>query len=145
MDEHLSIGELSKNSGVKVVTIRYYEQVGLLPAPARTEGNYRTYNREHANRLSFIRRCRDLGFPLDQVRDLLRLSSQDAPSCEDVCTLAAAHLQSIEEKVADLKRLAAELRRMSASCSGSLPMSECRIIESLTRDLHVRAVQELGS
>lgn len=136
MDEHLSIGELAKKSGVKVVTIRYYEQIGLLATPARTEGNYRTYNREHASRLGFIRRCRDLGFPLNQVRDLLRLASEDAPSCEEVCILAAGHLQSIEQKVADLKRLAAELRRMSASCSGSLPMSECRIIEALTQDLH---------
>lgn len=136
MDEHLSIGELAKKSGVKVVTIRYYEHIDLLPAPARTEGNYRTYNREHASRLSFIRRCRDLGFPLDQVRDLLRLSSEDAPSCEEVCHLAARHLQSIEDKVADLERLAAELRRMSASCSGSLPMSDCRIIEALAQDVH---------
>lgn len=134
MDEHFSIGELAKKSGVKVVTIRYYEQIGLLPTPARTEGNYRAYNREHASRLSFIRRCRDLGFPLDQVRDLLRLSSEDAPSCEEVCRLAAEHLQSIEEKVADLERLAAELRRMSASCSGSLPISECRIIEALSQE-----------
>ncbi len=135
MDEHLSIGELAKKSGVKVVTIRYYEQIGLLAAPERTEGNYRTYNREHASRLSFIRRCRDLGFPLDQVRDLLRLSSEDAPSCEEVCGLASRHLQSIEDKIADLERLAAELRRMSASCSGSLPMSDCRIIEALAQDV----------
>lgn len=136
MVELLSIGELAKKSGVKVVTIRYYEQIGLLPAPARTEGNYRAYDREHASRLGFIRRGRDLGFTLDQVRDLLRLSSEDAPTCEEVCDLAARHLQSIESKVADLERLAAELRRMSASCSGSLPMSECRIIEALAQDLH---------
>src|ERR1700720_740241 len=74
MDERLTIGDLAKATGTKVVTVRYYEQAGLLPAPPRTSGNYRTYGADHLNRLRFIRRCRDLGFTLDQVRDLLRLS-----------------------------------------------------------------------
>ena len=134
MSNYISIGELAKETGVKVVTIRYYEQIGILPAPARTDGNYRTYGREHANRLRFIRRCRDLGFSLDQIRDLLRLSSEDAESCVDVCTIAERHSKAVEAKVADLKRLALELRRISSSCSGNKPMAECRIIEALSHD-----------
>ena len=129
----MSIGELAKKTCVKVVTIRYYEQIGVLPAPRRTAGNYRTYSEEHAQRLRFIRRCRDLGFSLDQVRDLFRLSTENAPSCAEVCRLAERHLKAIEGKLADLNRLASELRRISGSCSGSKPMAECRIMEALSR------------
>jgi DNA-binding transcriptional MerR regulator len=129
----MSIGKLAKETGVKVVTIRYYEQIGVLPAPARTAGNYRTYSEEHAQRLRFIRRCRDLGFSLDQVRDLFRLSTENAPSCAEVCRLAERHLKAIEDKLADLNHLASELRRISVSCSGSKPMAECRIMEALSR------------
>jgi Cd(II)/Pb(II)-responsive transcriptional regulator len=132
MSEHVSIGELAKETGVKVVTIRYYEQVRVLPPPERTQGNYRTYSREHAKRLRFIRRCRDLGFSLDEIRDLLRLSSEDAQSCADVCLIAERHLEAVQEKIADLNRLASELRSISASCNGNRPMAECRIIEALS-------------
>jgi DNA-binding transcriptional MerR regulator len=134
MGGHLSIGELAEQTGVKVVTIRYYEQIAVLPAPARTAGNYRIYSREHLRRLRFIRRCRDLGFSLHQVRDLLRLSSENAPSCAEVCRMAERHLKAIEDKLADLKRLAFELRRISASCTGDRPIGECRIIEALSRE-----------
>ena len=119
----MGIGELAKETGVKVVTIRYYEQIGVLPAPNRTGGNYRTYREEHAQRLRFIRRCRDLGFSLDQVRDLFRLSAENGPSCAEVCRVAERHLKAIEAKLADLNRLASELRRMSRSCNGSRPMA----------------------
>ena len=105
----MSIGELAKKTGVKVVTIRYYEQTGILPAAARTAGNYRIYSPEHARRLQFIRRCRDLGFSLDQVRDLSRLSAENAPSCAEVCRIAERHQKEVEDKIADLKRLASEL------------------------------------
>jgi DNA-binding transcriptional MerR regulator len=130
----LSIGELANETGVKVVTIRYYEQIGVLPAPVRTTGNYRAYDKGHAQRLRFIRRCRDLGFSLDQVRELFRLSTENTPSCADVCRIAERHLKAIEAKLADLNRLASELRRITASCSGSRPMAECRILEALSRD-----------
>jgi Cu(I)-responsive transcriptional regulator len=130
----LNIGQLAKATSVKIVTIRYYEQIGVLPAPARTTGNYRTYNEAHAQRLRFIRRCRELGFSLDQVRELFRLSTENAPSCADVSRIAERHLKAIEDKLADLNRLASELSRISASCSGSRPMAECRIMEALSRD-----------
>lgn len=134
MDKHFSIGELAKETGVKVVTVRYYEQIGLLPKPARTSGNYRAYSEEHLGRVRFIRRCRDLGFSPEQVRDLLRLSSEDLPSCAEICQIAEHHIDEIEEKIGDLKRLASKLGRISSSCTGKRPMAECRIIEALSRN-----------
>lgn len=130
----LTIGKLAKETGVKVVTIRYYETVGVLPAPSRTAGNYRTYNKDHAKRLQFIRRCRDLGFSLDQVRELLRLSSENAPSCSEVCRIADEHLRAIEFRVADLMRLASELRHISTSCNGRRPIADCRVMDALLRN-----------
>src|SRR5580692_3067052 len=94
-----SIGDLAKGTGTKVVTVRYYEQIGLLPVPSRTAGNYRTYRNEHMRRLRFIRRCRDLGFTLDQIRDLLRLSSQKDEKCAEVDRITAQHLIGIEQKI----------------------------------------------
>ena len=132
MVDQFSIGALAKEVGVKVVTIRYYEQIGILPSPERTEGNYRSYNRAHAEKLRFVRRCRELGFPLEQIRDLFRLLSENAGSCQEICAIAHRHLESVERKLADLNRLASELRRISLSCSGSKPMAECRIIEALS-------------
>src|SRR5215471_1336555 len=128
----MGIGDLAKETGVKAVTIRYYEQIGVLPVVKRTLGNYRNYGTQHVQRLRFVRRCRDFGFSLDQVRDLLRLSAENGPSCADVCEIAERHRQAVEEKIADLKRLASELRRISASCNGRRKMAECRIIEALS-------------
>ena len=130
----LTIGQLARETGVKVVTIRYYEQIGLMPVPRRTEGNYRTYTLEHCQRLRFIRRCRDLGFTLDQVRDLLRLSSEKTSVCAEVDRIADQHRRAVEEKLADLIRLAAELRRLSACCRGKGLIADCRIIEALSPD-----------
>jgi Hg(II)-responsive transcriptional regulator len=128
----MSIGELATATKVKIVTIRYYEQVGLMPAPARTEGNYRSYNNEHAHRLQFIKRLRELGFTLDEVRDLLRLSSEKSQPCDDVDRITNAHLATVEKKLQDLKKLATELRALSKRCKGGGKIAECRIIEALT-------------
>jgi DNA-binding transcriptional MerR regulator len=128
----LTIGELAKLTSTKVVTIRYYERIGLLPSPPRTSGNYRAYEREQVSRLRFIRRCRDLGFALDQVRDLLRLSSRKEQDCTEVDRLAAAHLAAVESKIADLKRLARELQRLNNCCQGGGRIADCRIIEALS-------------
>jgi DNA-binding transcriptional MerR regulator len=129
----MHIGELARETGVKVVTIRYYEEAGVLPVAQRTSGNYRNYGTQHMRRLRFVRRCRDLGFSLNQVRDLLRLSAEDGPSCTEVCRMAEQHRKSVEKKIADLKRLASELSRISASCNGRRAMADCRIIEALCR------------
>ncbi|HEY7334136.1 MAG TPA: helix-turn-helix domain-containing protein [Bryobacteraceae bacterium] len=132
MPRELNIGGLSKETGVKVVTIRFYEKIGVLAVPSRSAGNYRIYGQQHVRRLHFVRRCRELGFSLDQIVDFLRLSSEDSSSCSKVCRIAERHLKDVEAKLADLKRLATELRRINLSCNGTRPMSECRIIEALS-------------
>ena len=128
----LSIGDLAKATGTKAVTIRYYERAGLLPVPPRTSGNYRAYGGDHLHRLRFIRRCRELGFTLDQVRDLLGLSSQEDQACAEVDRITAEHLSAIEQKIAHLARLARELRRISSQCRGDGRIIDCRIIEALS-------------
>ena len=132
MKGRMTIGDLAKATGVKIVTIRYYEQAGLLPAPSRTEGNYRTYKVEHLRRLQFVRRLRDLGFGLDQVRDLLRLASDSNQACDDVDRMTHEHLATVEDKIRDLQKLASELRRLSQCCKGGGQIADCRIIEALS-------------
>jgi Cu(I)-responsive transcriptional regulator len=127
----LTIGDLAKAAETKPVTIRYYEQVGLLPSPPRTGGNYRAYGRGHLNRLRFIRRCRELGFTLEQVRELLALAEQGERDCGAVDRIALEHLKAVERKITDLERLAEELRRISTQCQGGT-IAACRIIEALS-------------
>lgn len=126
----LKIGDLSRATHTTVETIRYYEQIGLLPAPARTVGNYRAYEAGHLIRLSFIRRARDLGFTLDQVRDLLSLSDRKSESCESVDAIARAHLADVDRKIADLEALRTELDSYINQCSCGT-IADCRIIEAL--------------
>jgi len=128
---NLAIGDLAKATGTKVVTIRYYEQAGLLPAPRRTDGNYRAYEADHLRRLCFIRRCRDLGFSVAQVRELLAMTENGKLDCYAIDRIALAHLATVEQKIADLIRLAKELRRISSQCQGGT-VADCRIIEALS-------------
>ena len=121
----LKIGDLARETNTKIVTIRYYEKVGLLPAPDRSMRNYRTYERGTVERLRFIRRCRALGFSLDQVRDLLILSSDGEQPCDAVDRISAEHLAEVERKIADL-------RNISASCQGGGTVSDCRIIDAIS-------------
>lgn len=129
--EQLTVGDLAKATDTKVETIRYYERAGLLPAPARTRGNYRSYNSEQLGRLSFIRRARDLGFSLSQVRELLSLSDQRRRSCEAVDAIAREHLAEVDRKIADLAALRRELDKIISQCSHGT-VAECRIIEALS-------------
>ena len=126
----LTIGDLGKATNTKVETIRYYERIGLLATPDRTGGNYRAYGQDALARLSFIRRARDLGFSLDQVRELLTLASQDQRDCGSVDAIANSHLAEIDRKLADLAALRRELSAVIASCNGG-KIAECRILESL--------------
>lgn len=128
--EKLRIGDLARATNTKVETIRYYEQIGLLPAPSRTSGNYRTYTPEHLGRLSFIRRARDLGFTLEEVRELLSLSDQKRRSCKAVDTIARQHLADVDRKIEDLKALRTELNSVINQCKCGT-IAECRIIEAL--------------
>ena len=126
-----AIGELGRLTGTKVETIRFYERIGLLAAPARTAGNYRAYGREHLGRLSFIRRSRDLGFSLDQVRALLDLSDDRGRPCEAVDAIAKDHLAEVDRKLADLRALRRELASMIDQCRCGT-VADCRIIEALS-------------
>lgn len=130
-EKNLTIGQLARETGTNVETVRFYEKAGLLPAPARTEGNYRAYERLHLNRLSFIRRARDLGFSLDQVRALLALSDDRDQSCAAIDAIAKAHRSEVERKIADLQSLKTELDRMIDQC-GCGSVADCRIIDSLS-------------
>jgi Cu(I)-responsive transcriptional regulator len=125
-----SIGELSRATDTKVETVRYYERIGLLPKPARTEGNYRSYEPDHFSRLGFIRKARDLGFSLDQVRALLSLSDQKDRSCSDVDAIAVEHLAEVDAKIAALQRLRGELDALIHQCRLG-KIRECRIIDAL--------------
>ena len=127
----MKIGDLARATGTRVETIRFYEAEGLIPPPARSSGNYRIYEQAHLARLSFIRRARDLGFTLDQVRTLLRLADdRDAP-CAEVDAITTAHVTEIDRKLADLQALRGELVRRLDSCAGST-IADCRIIEALS-------------
>jgi Cu(I)-responsive transcriptional regulator len=126
-----TIGQLGKATGTKVETIRFYEKTGMLPAPARTEGNYRLYARAQLDRLTFIRRARDLGFSLDQVRELLHMADDREQSCTTVDAIASAHRADVERKIRDLGALKVELDRLIEQCSCGT-IAECRIIEALS-------------
>lgn len=125
----LTIGKLAAATGTKVETVRYYERAGLIAPPARTDGNYRSYRPEDLERLCFIRRTRDLGFSLDEVRALLNLAAQRDRDCGTVDKLATHHLEEIDRKIADLTALRRELASAIASCAGGT-MADCRILEA---------------
>ncbi len=135
MDEHsaplaVPIGEAARRSGVKVPTIRYYEQVGLLPAAPRTEGNRRLYDADDIRRLAFIRHARELGFEPDAIRTLLVLQDDPDQSCATADAIARSRLIEVEQRIASLTALKAELDRMVAGCAHGR-VDECRVIEIL--------------
>lgn len=130
MEKSTNIGALAKATGTKIETIRWYERVGLLPAPARTSGNYRVYDDVHLGRLSFIRRARDLGFSLEQIRALLDLAEYRERSCEAVDVIARQHLSEVDRKIADLQALRRELDSLIGQCLHG-NVAQCRIIEAL--------------
>ena len=130
------IGGLSKATGCNIETIRYYERIGLMPAPPRSAGGQRVYEEPHVRRLTFVRRGRELGFTLDEVRGLLRLVDGGDYTCEEVRTITLDHLDAVEQKITDLKQLAVVLQEMAQECAGgSIP--ECPIVEALERPRNV--------
>lgn len=126
----LSIGELSKRTRVKIPTIRYYEQMGLISAPERTAGNQRRYSKTELSRLSFIKHARDLGLKIEDIRELLTLSATPDMPCAEANHIAANHLGAIRTRIAQLQRLEAELARM-ATCHAD-NIKDCYVIESLS-------------
>jgi MerR family transcriptional regulator, mercuric resistance operon regulatory protein len=128
--EGQSIGELSRATGVKIETIRYYERIKMLPSPRRTEGGHRVYGPVEMRSLAFIRRARELGFTLDEIRALLDLGGPGKASCRDVRKIAAHHLEHIRSKIADLVELEKLLARTIAKCSGKIA-PDCPVIDVL--------------
>lgn len=129
-DRSISIGALSKLTSCNVETIRYYEKVGLLPEPPRTVGGHRLYSNIHARRLGFIRRGRELGFTLAEIRLLLRLADGDEYNCGMIKDVTLHHLQNVKDKIRDLKKLERTLTAISNACQGGIA-PECPIIEVL--------------
>ncbi|EDX88747.1 helix-turn-helix domain-containing protein [Alcanivorax sp. DG881] len=127
MSTLFSIGTLSSATGCKVETIRYYEKIGLMPEPARSEGGQRRYHRNHRERLQFIRHSRELGFTLEDIRELLTMSEQHG--CAD--DIARRHRDAVQNRISALTALRNELDRMISECEQGQP-GECRVIEVLS-------------
>lgn len=127
-----SIGELSKRTKVKVPTIRYYEEMGLLAAPERTEGNQRRYTNEGLEQLSFIRHARDLGFSIEAISSLIELQEHPDRSCEAATDIASSQLAEVRAKIKRLRALEKELARISKGCDGRGMAEDCYVLASLS-------------
>jgi len=128
----IGIGDLARTTGCKVQTIRYYEEIGLMPEPGRTAGDQRRYDERRVDRLAFIRHSRELGFSLEAIRELLSLSDRPEQPCDAVDRLARRQLEQVEQPLARLTMLKSELERMLEQCAGG-KVRNCRVIEALSR------------
>ena len=128
---HFTIGHLAREAGIKVQTVRYYEQIGLLPRATRSAGNQRLFDEAARDRLAFVRHARELGFSLEAVRELLELSDHPERPCDRADAIARRQLEAVERRIARLEALRAELGRMLAQCSPGT-VAECRVIETLS-------------
>jgi DNA-binding transcriptional MerR regulator len=135
MAQLVAIGALATATGVKVPTIRYYESIGLLPEPSRTDGNRRLYGEDTVQRLRFIRHARELGFEVDAIRQLLDLSDQPDRPCREVDAIAQRHLADIESRIVRLKALKTEVSRMIKQCAKGT-VADCRVIDALAHHEH---------
>lgn len=127
----MKIGELAQASATPIETIRYYEREGLLPAPARTEGNFRVYEAMHLERLQFIRHCRGLDMSLDEVRVLLRFRDAPASDCGDVNALLDAHIGHVSTRIKELRSLERQLKELRQRCSETQASEACGILSGL--------------
>ncbi len=131
----IAIGKAALASGVKVPTIRYYENIGLLPSPSRNDGNRRLFEQADVKRLAFIRHARELGFGIEEIRELLKLSDDPETSCAAADRIAKSHLKQVELRIEKLKTLHKELKRMVEECSHG-QVSQCHVIEVLGNHAH---------
>lgn len=144
---NLSIGVVSKRTGCSVPTIRYYEGIGLLPSAHRTDGGQRSFTEATVDRLTFVRRCRDFGFSLDQVRELVGLVDEPSRPCVEVRDLAAAHLAEVQNKLLELQALERSLQSFVAACNNAClggPTLDCTILEDLSRTAERPSNQSKG-
>ncbi|HYD78745.1 MAG TPA: Cd(II)/Pb(II)-responsive transcriptional regulator [Paucimonas sp.] len=129
----LRIGELAKRTGTPVETVRYYEREGLLPRPARSEGNYRLYDAGHAERLQLIRRCRSLDMTLDEIRSLLGFRDAPEENCEAVNSLLDRHIGHVADRIRELQELERELRALRGLCRSAQARKDCAILQKLEK------------
>ena len=128
--EKLTIGKVANSAGINLETIRYYERIGLMPEPGRTGSGHRNYAAGHVRRLTFIRRARELGFTIEDIRALLELAEPGRVSCGEVQKIAARHLHNVRSKLADLAKMEQLLAKTVAQCSGDRA-SACPVLEML--------------
>ena len=126
----LTIGTLSHRTDCNIETIRYYERIGLMPRTARSDGGHRLYGEDHVKRLGFIRRSRELGFTLDEIRTLLGLVDGRRYTCAQVKRITVEHLDELHRKVADLRKIERVLKDMAAQCAGGA-VPKCAVIDAL--------------
>ncbi len=131
----MAIGQLARAAATKVQTIRYYEEIGLISPFQRTDGRHRIYSEDDSRRLKFIRHARELGFGIDEIRELLKLSDNPQMSCSAADQIASSHLEMVELRIAKLKTLRKELKRMVEECNHG-HVSQCRVIEVLSDHAH---------
>ena len=129
----MKIGDLAAATDTSVESIRYYEREGLLPVPARTQGNYRAYDAAHVQRLQFIRRCRALDMTLDEVRALLQFIDTPQDDCAGVNALLDEHLGHVRHRIAELRRLEKELQQLRAQCASPRAADACGILRGLSQ------------
>ena len=127
----LTIGRLAEQSGVNLETVRYYERIGLMPEPGRTEGGHRLYEAAHKRRLAFIRRARELGFGIAGIRALLDLAEPHRSSCDEVQAITSDHLRDVRSKIADLVRLEAILADTVERCRSGASAPSCPVLDLL--------------
>lgn len=125
-----SIGDMSRQTGVKIPTIRYYEKEGLLAAPVRSEGNQRRYGVADIDRLGFIKHARDLGLPMAAIRELLELGEHPDRPCADANRIAIEQLAAVRQRISHLKKLESELARIAASCDGHHQVADCNVLKA---------------
>jgi Cd(II)/Pb(II)-responsive transcriptional regulator len=135
----MRIGELARQAGVDVQTVRYYEREGLLDAPARTGSGYRAYSAEDLERLNFVRHCRSLDMPLAEIKRLIKLSRDTQLSCDQVNELVRTHLERVKAKRNALQALEAQLEALSAQCASGHRVADCGILEELIHAAHGEA------
>ncbi|MBX3624754.1 MAG: helix-turn-helix domain-containing protein [Rhizobacter sp.] len=148
MNARLSIGLVARQTGCTVPTIRYYEEIGLLPPAHRTDAGQRHYDERTIRRLTFIRRCRDFGFSIDQVRELVGLVDQPERPCNEVRDIAALHLTQLRSRLAELKALEASLSAFVCNCESACaggPAIDCTILEDLSVEREGVAAAMAGS
>ncbi len=128
----LTIGAVARQAGVRIETLRYYERKGIVPRPPRTSSNYRVYPEETVRRVRFVKRAQELGFSLNEIKELLALRATRGATCDDVCRQALHKIGDIEKKIQTLQAMKDALRKLVKECSpANAPVSDCPILEAL--------------